>query len=726
MKRGAVVSAALVVPLLIILQSTGSIACAIAAGCFLVAFILGFAFKKKQLVFVFGFLFAAALSCTLFMFLGPEHDGALDGLTLKVNATVERKYNENSYLLKINSANYSVSNVNINGKVDFYDYSEKEYNEQDIIEGSLTLKSKADRSFFARGYSEGAYLIGYAQEEFSVVGKQEPSVFNVSAHLRAYVKSVCRRIGENEGGLALSLLTGNKTDMDTQTVNAFRDCGLAHIMAVSGLHLSIITGAVLFIIDRFELNRKIRIALSFLLILFVMTLAAFSFSVLRAGIMGVVLIISYLLGRKNDSVNSLGVAVTVICIGNPFAVGNIGFALSVSATFGILVIMPLIYKYVYKIKFKPIRYLVTCFAVSLSATAFILPLSAYIFSKVSLVGFLLCVFVNIAVSLIMVLTLMLCAVWFIPGISHGIIFIVKYICKGFISLVTYCSGFKYATVTLKAAPLFIFCGAILIFFIARSYIKKKELRKPLVISCVTVLFAVSLSCAFSPDFSDSFVNVYGEDKMFITVENSEGLGIIDCASNSAIKQINPKVNEDGIGEIELYVIPRATEERIEALKYFLKRYKIKKIIVGDVAHGLKYDIIDLITDPDCELIFSNGGNSFVMGNVALSFYGTEEGIVSRINCGDFGFLYLPEFSRALPENLPKSDILLISGNSLKNINELSNVSPSYIGIYNNTNKQFAQFRFESKNKSYGIFEQKGDITVAVNKNSRYTVYESNL
>lgn len=112
--------------------------------------------------------------------------------------------------------------------------------------------------------------------------------------------------------------------------------GVSHILAVSGLHLSILFVFADFLLRKFRLPLKARCILLLLSILFYMTLCGFAPSIVRAGIMLSLLTVSKILDEEADSFTSLLVAGGIIVFFSPFSITDVSFLLSFSATFGIL------------------------------------------------------------------------------------------------------------------------------------------------------------------------------------------------------------------------------------------------------------------------------------------------------------------------------------------------------------------------------------------------------
>ncbi len=113
-----------------------------------------------------------------------------------------------------------------------------------------------------------------------------------------------------------------------------------------------------------------------------MALAGFSKSIIRAGIMMIVMLCGRLFNERSDTLNSLGIAVFIICL-NPFAVTDAGALLTVTAVLGLIIIDPMLIG-LYKPKTKLVYYVYKTVCASLSVFLTTLPVVCITFSYVSM------------------------------------------------------------------------------------------------------------------------------------------------------------------------------------------------------------------------------------------------------------------------------------------------------------------------------------------------------
>ncbi|MBQ8787674.1 MAG: ComEC/Rec2 family competence protein [Oscillospiraceae bacterium] len=162
---------------------------------------------------------------------------------------------------------------------------------------------------------------------------------------RDYILSVIsRNMNSKYSGIMTAMLFGDKTGIESSEKTLMYRAGIGHIMAVSGVHLSVICSFIWLIISHIPMNKYLRFILLLIPVLCFIVLAGMSNSVIRAAIMILIVYSAELFKRKADTFNSLGIAAILLTVTSPFAVRDASFLLSVTGVFGIGVIAPKIIK----------------------------------------------------------------------------------------------------------------------------------------------------------------------------------------------------------------------------------------------------------------------------------------------------------------------------------------------------------------------------------------------
>jgi competence protein ComEC len=159
----------------------------------------------------------------------------------------------------------------------------------------------------------------------------------VAGHVRDRLRTSVDGLPGDERGLVPGLVIGDVSAMPPDLTGAFRITGLTHLNAVSGANVAIVLGAVLASVRRLGARRRLRSVLAGAALLGFVVLVRPSPSVLRAAVMGGVVLIGSAIGRRSATVPVLSAAVLLLVVTDPFLARTPGFALSVLATAAIVV-----------------------------------------------------------------------------------------------------------------------------------------------------------------------------------------------------------------------------------------------------------------------------------------------------------------------------------------------------------------------------------------------------
>lgn len=151
--------------------------------------------------------------------------------------------------------------------------------------------------------------------------------------------------GKESGGLVCALLLGNKAFLADTLSRDFDRAGASHMLALSGLHVSILMGALSFLLAKLGIHRKVRAVLLAVAAVGYLLLTGMSVSATRAVVMVCVLQLSYLLAADNDTLTTLGLVGMGILLLDPYSICDAGFILSFLATFGIVVLVPPLHEF---------------------------------------------------------------------------------------------------------------------------------------------------------------------------------------------------------------------------------------------------------------------------------------------------------------------------------------------------------------------------------------------
>lgn len=209
--------------------------------------------------------------------------------------------------------------------------------EGDRFGATVTFSALPRNRYRAWYYAQGAY-VGGALEEAAPFEPQGPAPGVTDAFLRLRARlsaSLQRMLTGEEGGIAAAMTVGDESNLSEEAEEIFRRAGLSHVLVVSGLHLSAVSGLGYWLVHR-RAGRRAGAAAAMAVTVFMVLLLGFTPSVTRAGVAMLMLYGGMLAGRRSDALTSLGLAALCLCAENPFAAVDIGLLLSFSATLGVL------------------------------------------------------------------------------------------------------------------------------------------------------------------------------------------------------------------------------------------------------------------------------------------------------------------------------------------------------------------------------------------------------
>ncbi|MDJ1185724.1 ComEC/Rec2 family competence protein [Roseofilum casamattae] len=211
------------------------------------------------------------------------------------------------------------------------------------------------------------------------------------------VRSLVRGLDVPEGLVVASIVMGRRAvDLPFSIRDEFIQVGLAHVLAASGFHISLVLGLILALTERFSQATQLKWGIVGLVLY--SSLTGFQPSILRAVFMGLAALIGKVLDRRVNVLRSLFLTATILLLFNPLWIQDLGFQLSFLSTLGLVVTVPVLMRQWDALP----PAIASAFAVPASALIWTLPLQLYSFGLVSPYS----IFVNIiAIPFILLATI---------------------------------------------------------------------------------------------------------------------------------------------------------------------------------------------------------------------------------------------------------------------------------------------------------------------------------
>ena len=340
-------------------------------------------------------------------------------------------------------------------------------------------------------------------------------------------------------GFAKALILGERSDISYEVSTAFKVCGVSHIVAVSGLHVSILFSVIYLLCGR---KRVLVFLLGMPVLLAFGAITGFTPSVTRACLMQMLVLLAMLMERDYDMPTALSFAVLVMLVANPMVIVSISFQLSAGCMAGIALFYKPISEYLKarvgsgkgkSLKSRLKRWFVGSVSVCISAMVVTLPIVAYHFETVSLVS----VVMNLLI------------VWLIPYLFCGILFswglsflwlemgsavasLVTIPIRIMIGLLKTVARIPFAAVYTENAYIvawFIGCYLLLIGFLL---MKKKRVALTAMLMCIGLCLSLILSW-IETNLDDTRVTVMDVGQgQSILLQGSGETFLVDCGGDS--------------------------------------------------------------------------------------------------------------------------------------------------------------------------------------------------
>lgn len=350
--------------------------------------------------------------------------------TADISGTVYAAANETENSVMIPLKDCTVNGVETKLRINLYVKTDPYAQIGDTLNAeNVTFFEQSDKNeYYYHTLSSGCWLRAYAKSA-DVFPNEAPDLLCRLAKFRNDVTSrLLRSMGQEAGGIAAALLIGDKSALTDSFQRDLRVSGTSHLFAVSGMHLSVWTGVLFYILQKGSRNKKLPNLIAILFVLLYMFLTGLSPSVIRAGVMLIAVFTGKLFRRQSDPLNSLGLASLILLGGNIYLAGNISFLLSGLATFGLVALYPYFQFHYKKGMLRLQRKLINtnnAAAVSLIAVLFTVPAAGFFFGSASLLSPVSSILCTAPAEMIMVGSFLSVSFGFIPYVGTAICFVTE-------------------------------------------------------------------------------------------------------------------------------------------------------------------------------------------------------------------------------------------------------------------------------------------------------------
>lgn len=536
------------------------------------------------------------------------------GKTVNCEAEIieEPTLTENKYYRYVGEI---ISPENLKGiKIIFYGFSEENISFKSRVSGNFILEKPKERNYYYR-YNNISFFAGRNfGEELLISSPDQRDPLVLVNNIKIAAESKIEYLFGDLSGVVKGFLFGNTDDMSIETKTDFRVSGLSHLLAVSGLHIGIIS---LFIITVFSKSKKrgAPYIIASLFIILTAALSGFSPSVCRAVIMQLILFAGKFFYKKGDTKNTFGFALFILIFINPFIVSSPSFLLSFSATAAIIFLFKPVYGFVATSFFRRFsivpsgifRKLTEVSVMSVLCTAATLPVSYFYFGTFSFLG----IFGNILalpfVSVTFITAILSVVISFLPLVSFYSmpfmyvskigVFSIMYVTRflSFLSgnITDYSLDMSFVSdywILLSVAAVALL-GVLLWLIFSKPQKGQARNRNRLkrVVSGALAVIVISLAVFFFTEKSEEVI--HSGDKITATfIDVGQGNGVVltqnenvyvyDCGGTQKPGDSCAEyILSEGYTEIDAVIISHMHDDHMNGVKKLLEKIRAREVII---------------------------------------------------------------------------------------------------------------------------------------------------
>ncbi len=493
------------------------------------------------------FMLIFSIYGTVWFYFHVDRLTALSGETVTVSGIVtdcsDNDYSEVTLSGKISE---------ISGKVVVY-LRDVSVSSGDRVTFEATISELTDGGGFdakAYYYPKGIFVGCTASGDMTVT--EATGIYAIYGEIRdlreKLTTTFCSYVGLDAGQLLSSMLCGTSDSLDDTVRTALNRSGIGHLLAVSGLHVSIVAALVAFILRLLKTPKFVTFAVSEGIMALFVVFSGMRISAVRAFIMMTICLLSFIIRRQYDAEASLGVTILIMLLWSPYSVADGSFLLSISGVFGISVVEPAVSK-AFGIKGRIKRTAMAAACVYIC----ILPVSVFIFDEISLVS----VLTNIILTPFCTVALVLSLIFAACGTPAALSFLIEiagFIARWVIKICDWISdlGFTYVPIKYATVPVFVLSlsvAVVLVLLISRNV--------RLTAFSAVAAFCVTLALIFTMGILDSgathlTVASDGDSYLVTVVQGGECIAVDSDGSYS--ENLGYILSEEGITAIDAVAI----------------------------------------------------------------------------------------------------------------------------------------------------------------------------
>ncbi len=414
---------------------------------------------------------------------------------------------------------------------------------------------------------QGAFA-GLAAEQIDIPANQSRPQWRLWRLRRRIVETQVRWLGSPAGPLVSAMTLGRRAvDLPYDIQDGFIRAGLAHTLAASGFHVSLVLGLVLTLTR--SLGPRLRLGLGSAALILYVSLTGGSVSVLRAALMGFGALIGLATERKIKPLGCLLVAATLLLLWDPQWIWNIGFQLSVMATLGLMVMVQPLTK---RLDWMPTA-ISALVAVPIAAYIWTLPLQLFhfnTFSPYTLFLNILSTPLVILISLGGLISAVVASIW--PDAGGAIVWLLYYPIQGLIALVDFCNSRPGSSIAVAQISWWrvIFLYGLYGLAWLQPHLKRRRWLVGVLVFILIILPGWRQTAALT----QATVLASANDQVLVLQDRRQTSLINTGDDKSSFYTVLPFLKQAGVNRLDLGIVPSLANHSLEGWRTVLAQVPI--------------------------------------------------------------------------------------------------------------------------------------------------------
>ena len=368
-----------------------------------------------------------------------------------------------------------------------------------------------------------------------------------------------------------AFVLGSTSYIDNDVLSTYRENGISHLFALSGLHVSIFSAFLIFILKKLKVPELTRYILVFIFLLLFSFITNFSPSILRATLLFFFLGINKVFYLNIRTINILYLVYILLTLINPFIIYNVSFILSFTAAFYLILSNDLT---------KSNNYFIGLLKISLISTLGTLPISIYYFGSINLIGFILnLIFVPYVSFIVFPFTL-------ITFIVPKLYFILNILTSILESISMFTNKLKLIVYFPKVSIYFIIVYSILFIL----FIKTKKKKHIIFLIIITII--IKIKPYLNSDILVYYIDVGQGDSILLSSPNRKENILIDTGGKISYEKEkwkerkNKNISDNiitflrklGINKLDYLIVTHGDYDHMGEAINLVNNFKVEKVI----------------------------------------------------------------------------------------------------------------------------------------------------